>query len=512
MLTANAETYYLTGNQYASGSYIPCRQANIWTNALGETYTIQYSSSGIAGYDPNTFVVGGGYTFGTQIQSGARSFDGDTLVIDDGALFQNKCLTYTVKNLRFTNGGKMSFNGGSTPSGRMSLYGDGIYVDSTDHEFFYYQDGKASGVDIYAPISGDGTIYLHKAQNNKTHGYMKLMGDNSGFKGRLKIGAVDDQYYLRVSMDDNPNNIGGNPDELLYNGVELGTTAQLNFSEVSYVVDQPNRGLYVGSNIGRKRIIVSLGHEIEWTGPWSFGGTSYELRIGMNDLGGRLYLSGGRCPRENCHTGWFWVDGCILKMPAQHVTTEDTSPRFKGSIGGLEFGSNGVARVNPTYFTYSGTLSIVDTATLEVTSSYGPSTATNITMASGTTLSMTGTAAVALNNVTLEDGATLAYHFSSTNTTSVPVLSINSGKELSLPETGNIKVRITADEGLYFESVGNSETGYELTTGCSLPYDAVTSGKIQFADGKPSWARCLAIEGGNLKLYPYGPGFLLSVR
>ena len=125
---------------------------------------------------------------------------------------------------------------------------------------------------------------------------------------------------------------------------------------------------------------------------------------------------------------------------------------------------------------------------------------------------MTGTAAVALNNVTLEDGATLAYHLSSTDTASVPKLSINSGKSLLLPETGNIKVRITADEGLYFNSVGNSETGYELTTGCSLPDGAVTIGKIQFAEGKPSWARCLAIEGGNLKLYPYRPGFLLSVR
>ena len=125
---------------------------------------------------------------------------------------------------------------------------------------------------------------------------------------------------------------------------------------------------------------------------------------------------------------------------------------------------------------------------------------------------VTGTAAVALNNVTLEDGATLAYHFSSTNTTSVPALSINSGKALSLPETGSIKVKIAADEGLYFNSVGNSETGYELTKGCSLPDDAVTSGKIQFAEGKPSWARRLAIEGGNLKLYPYGPGLMLSVR
>ena len=281
-------------------------------------------------------------------------------------------------------------------------------------------------------------------------------------------------------------------------------------------IDLPNRGIYFNCYDGstdRGKITVDEGCDVEYTGPWSFPSTDRTYWPFKNGKG-RLYFSGGRFPGKSAG-GFFIIEG-ILKFPAQHIVADSTALRITQDGTNpykiVEFGSNGVARVNPTYFTFSSTLAIVDTATLEVTSANKPNAVTNITIASQATLSMAGTAAVALNNVTLEDGATLADHLSSTNTTSVPALSINSGKSLSLPSTGSIKVRITADEGLYFNSIGNSEAGYELTTGCSLPDNAVTSGKIKFADGKPSWARCLAIEDGNLKLYPYRPGFLLSVR
>jgi hypothetical protein len=168
--------------------------------------------------------------------------------------------------------------------------------------------------------------------------------------------------------------------------------------------------------------------------------------------------------------------------------------------------------VNPSYFQFPHTLAIVDTATLEVTSEYRPSAVTNINIASQATLSMTGTTTVALNNVAMEDGSTLAYHLSSTDATIVPKLSINTGNKFSLPKTGSINVKITASEGLCFRTVENALAGYELTAGCAIPEDAVKSGKIKFADDKPAWARCLAVEGGNLKVYPHAPGFSLTVR
>jgi hypothetical protein len=527
---ATADTYYQKTTVTTDDSdQDPWCRSNIWTNSAGAAYTITATG---ANSDPNTFVVSPGMELHAKMGKDVESvFPGETLVISakgsSAGFLRPRQKTLTIPNL-ILDGEEMTSDiltfidnngvGSSQPDLVTTITGTNLTIKTPSDKWVLINGAGgewSQHTKIDSPLSGSGNLLLNGqwAKAVTTYKNFYLTGDNSKFTGKLMLrgnSSTTPNARLYVSA---ANQLGGNPETPQFDGIQLVRSSSLWFTD-SMKIDLPNRGIYFNCYDGstdRGKITVDEGCDVEYTGPWSFPGTDkkyWPFKYGK----GRLYFSGGCFPGKS--TGGFYVIQGILKFPAQHIVADSTALRIAQEGTNpykiVEFGSNGVARVNPTYFTFSSTLAIVDTATLEVTSANKPAAVTNITIASQATLSMAGTAAVALNNVTLEDGATLAYHFSSTNTTSVPNLSINSGKALSLP--GTIKVRITADEGLYFNSVGNSEAGYELTTGYSLPDDAVTSGKIQFADGKPSWARCLAIEGGNLKLYPYGPGLTLSVR
>ena len=529
---ATADTYYQkTTVTSDDASQDPWCRSNIWTNSAGVAYTITATG---ANSDPNTFVVSPGMELHAKMGKDAESvFPGETLVISakgsSAGFLRPRQKTLTIPNLvldgsEMTSGELTFIDNNGVGSEQVNLIttitGTNLTINTPSGKWALINGAGGAWsqhTKIDSPLSGSGNLLLNGQWANGVTTYKNfyLTGDNSKFTGKLMLrgnSSTTPNARLYVSA---ANQLGGNPETPQFDGIQLARSSSLWFTD-SMKIDLPNRGIYFNCYDGstdRGKITVDEGCDVEYTGPWSFPGTDtkyWPYKSGK----GRLYFSGGCFPGKS--TGGFYVIEGILKFPAQHIVADSTALRIAQDGANpfkiVEFGSNGVARVNPTYFTFSSTLAIVDTATLEVTSANKPAAVTNITIASQATLSMTGTAAVALNNVTLEDGATLAYHLSSTNTTSVPALSINSGKTLSLPETGSIKVKIAADEGLYFNSVGNSETGYELTTGCSLPDGAVTSGKIQFAEGKPSWARCLAIEGGNLKLYPYRPGLKLSVR
>ena len=538
---ATADTYYLKSTPTASTTSDPWRAENLWTNALGAAYTITAEG---AGTDPNDFVVPLGRTFLGRHGSTSYTaeFPGKTMTIlangSSSGLLNQRTVVMTFPKLVLdasqatTDMVMIDSNGigvsiGAEDSSRMiTIAGDEFEVKTKDNLYAIYDFHGGTWTRkfcIASPLTGTGNMMFRTRYEDGSTTYKEvyLTGDNSGFTGNLCMcgyttGKDSSSPYLWFVASD-ANQLGGNPETLRQRGFEIRRVSNVRFTQ-SMVIDQPNRGLYISQINGDNssylsRFEVLDGCNVVYTGPWSFSGNTcifQKYGKGLLNLTGGIYPGGAN--------GWFKIYEGVLKLNAQDIATNanlTAKIQFYGSNTTLQLGSNGVARVNPTYFEYynnAGNLAIVDAATLEVTSTYKPNAVTNITIASQATLSMTGTAAVALNNVTLEDGATLAYHFSSTNTTSVPALSINSGKVLSLPETGSVKVRITANEGLYFNSVGNSETGYELTTGYSLPVDAVTSGKIQFAEGKPSWARRLAIEDGNLKLYPYGPGLMLSVR
>jgi len=120
----------------------------------------------------------------------------------------------------------------------------------------------------------------------------------------------------------------------------------------------------------------------------------------------------------------------------------------------------------------------------------------SLTMKSGTKLaiesSITTGAIGGSGSVTFEPDTTFAVNFTSTN--AAPVLAFNGASTLTLPETGSVSVKVTADEGLHF----NFGDEYEITSGGKFPADAVTSGKVVLTDDSPAWAILYVNASGDL--------------
>jgi hypothetical protein len=132
-----------------------------------------------------------------------------------------------------------------------------------------------------------------------------------------------------------------------------------------------------------------------------------------------------------------------------------------------------------------------------------------VTMKGGTTLAVASsvtTAAIGNNKtVTLEADSVLAFNFSTTNT--APVLALNGNSTLVLPDSGNVKVKVTSDEGLNF----NFNDVYAITSGGKFPADAVTSGKVVLDGGSADWVTLSVNAAGNLAVMRK-PYFLIKVK
>lgn len=132
-----------------------------------------------------------------------------------------------------------------------------------------------------------------------------------------------------------------------------------------------------------------------------------------------------------------------------------------------------------------------------------------VTMKGGTTLAVASsvtTAAVGNDKtVTLEDGSTLAFNFSSTST--APVLAFNASSTLALPASGSVAVKVSANDGLVFDF----NTEYAITSGGKFPADAVTGGKVVLTDDSASWARLYVNGDGNLAV-ARKPYFSIKVK
>jgi hypothetical protein len=117
-------------------------------------------------------------------------------------------------------------------------------------------------------------------------------------------------------------------------------------------------------------------------------------------------------------------------------------------------------------------------------------------MKSGTTLSIPSSVTTGAiggsDTVSFDADSTLAVNFSST--AAAPVLALNSASSLSLPETGSMKVKISANDGLKFDF----GTEYAITSGGKFPADAVSSGKVVLSDDSASWAKIFVNTEGNL--------------
>ena len=157
---------------------------------------------------------------------------------------------------------------------------------------------------------------------------------------------------------------------------------------------------------------------------------------------------------------------------------------------------------------FTGGFTAKDTVTVSLGSGARPGNGA-VTMKSGTTLSIPSSITTGeiggSGTVSFDADSTLAVNFSST--TAAPVLAFTSGSSVSLPETGSMKVKVSANEGLVFDF----GTEYEITSGGKFPTDAVTSGKVVLSEGSVSWATLSVNASGNLAVVRK-PYFTIKVR
>ena len=157
--------------------------------------------------------------------------------------------------------------------------------------------------------------------------------------------------------------------------------------------------------------------------------------------------------------------------------------------------TDGSSTLNP----YSGEVVVTNTATLAINAGKKITTGA-ITVNSDATLEVAesaasaGTASVTLGgNLTLADGATLAFNFTERNT--VPTLAIASGKTVTV--SGTVKVKVSGRDlsGKKVWPKGKSG-GHQLTT-CG----GFTSGNVVFDETEmPNWVKEIKVENGNIVL------------
>ena len=161
-------------------------------------------------------------------------------------------------------------------------------------------------------------------------------------------------------------------------------------------------------------------------------------------------------------------------------------------------------------FNFNGGFTAKDTVTVSIDASGARPGSGAVTMQTGTTLAVgKSVTSGSLGNLTLQQGTSLSFNFSSTAT--APALAL--GGTLTLPSAGQnpVTVKVSADDGISFRSVGLPEK-YQLSTNGKFTGTAVTSGQVVLADDAPFWVRGIGIEDGNLYVYTRAPGLSLSVR
>ena len=183
-----------------------------------------------------------------------------------------------------------------------------------------------------------------------------------------------------------------------------------------------------------------------------------------------------------------------------------SSQKANSEKGFSAFG-NGTVVFNCDYTNFTGGFTASNGVRVVLASNRRPGQ-NPVTMKEGTTLAVTNsvtTGAIGGSGaVTLESGSALAFNFSST--TAAPVLAFNASSTLALPETGSVKVKVTADEGLEFDF----GSAYTITSNGKFPDDAVASGKIALSEDSASWVS-LSVASGNL-VVTKKPFFHITVR
>ena len=152
---------------------------------------------------------------------------------------------------------------------------------------------------------------------------------------------------------------------------------------------------------------------------------------------------------------------------------------------------------------FSGVITVKDTAMLAVNPEKYPTTDA-ISVTNEATFKVTQSGAVTLvGNLTLADGATLAFNFTQRSTP--PQLALASGKTLSFTGEGatNITVKVSG-------SVWPKSGEHQLTTCGGFGAEGVT---VALAEGAPKWAIGLSVNGdGNIVLSVKPKPMVIIVR
>ena len=166
-------------------------------------------------------------------------------------------------------------------------------------------------------------------------------------------------------------------------------------------------------------------------------------------------------------------------------------------------------------------MNVKDTATLAINAGKRFTTGA-ISFAPGTTLALPQTGTVTMDgNLTLAAGTTLAYTLSAAGQTTLDV----TGKTLNLPNAVEVVDELTGESTFTCEApvvilvaekpgaVVRSKTPYTLIHGANLQESDLV--KFKLCDNPPNWVRDenpLVIEDGNLKLYTKNPGLCIMIK
>ena len=157
--------------------------------------------------------------------------------------------------------------------------------------------------------------------------------------------------------------------------------------------------------------------------------------------------------------------------------------------------------------TSSGTVTVKDKATLAINAGKRITTGA-ISLETGTTLALPQTGTVTMDgNLTLAAGTTIAYTLSAAGQTTLDV----TGKTLTLPAAEADPVVVSL--GVKPNAAVRSKTPYTLISGANLTEDDLA--KFTLGANLPEWVRgenALVVEDGDLKLYTMNPGLCIKIK
>ena len=205
----------------------------------------------------------------------------------------------------------------------------------------------------------------------------------------------------------------------------------------------------------------------------------------------------------------YLINKCTLTLDTTQYGTENVAATVTVNATILNYTSGKNGGINVTgcgrvvfnsVSTFTRGLVVSDTATLAVNPGMRPGSGT-VTVNNSATLEVAQSGTVALaGGLTLDDGANLGFNFTEKRT--APVLDVT-GKTVTLGDNGAVSVKVSAADGI--RPKGGS---YALTSGGKFTNATVTP-----ASGKPDWVKGVSVNSdGNIELAVKPRGFMLIVK